>query len=886
MLKNPFTNNSLVNKYQSLINQINTSEDELKTLTDIELRAKSFKLKKQSEADPNLNSLIAESFALTREASKRTLGLRHFDVQLIGGLVLNDQKIAEMKTGEGKTLVATLPAFLNALTKKGVHIVTVNEYLANRDQVSMGQIYRFLGLDTGLIQDGMSTAERKLNYNADITYVTNYEVTFDFLRDNMALNLSDVVLRPFNYCVIDEVDSILIDEAQTPLIISNNIQTPVEKYIIAAEITDYLELNTHYKVDEKNKNVILTEDGSKQIEKILSIQDLYDPRDPWIPYIINALKANALYFNNVHYIVQNNRIVIVDEFTGRIMPDRRWGDGLHQAIEAKEKLQIRQKTETVAAITYQNFFLLYPKLSGMTGTGKTAETEFEKIYNLSVEEIPTAKPTQRQDLPDLIYKDQFSKWNAIAQACNTISTKGQPILVGTTTVEKSEMLAQLLNEYKLSYQILNAKPENVRRESEIVAQAGKKGSITIATNMAGRGTDIILGGNINFKIQKKLYDILTLSKNYKLSKKVNILESSLLSQFEGSSQKFLSVLLSLLNDKKFLTLSDLDILRILRENDRISIPVTSYQCSIRFLINELLFYNKKHQEQENKIVKNLGGLYIIGTERNDSRRVDNQLRGRCGRQGDPGTSRFFLSLDDNLLRLFGGPKIQNFMQSQIPDNSPLESEVISKSLDSAQERVEERAYQQRKNLFDYDDVLNKQRNIVYHERRQILESASVQKNIFAYGEQIITELLLELSEDKFYQKEMLSLIENLFGRNLILNQIKDSNLLINSFDSYELKMYLFNEFWLTYQSKITELSVYGDGIIENLERSIILINTDRIWREHLQKMTLLREAVGWRGYGQRNPLYEYKQDAFYMFETREELLRHLVIYDLLRSSIL
>jgi preprotein translocase subunit SecA len=886
MLKNPFTNNSVLNKYQNLINQINILEDELKTLTDSELRAKSFKLKKQYETNQNLNSLIAESFALTREASVRTLGLRHFDVQLIGGLVLNDKKIAEMKTGEGKTLVATLPAFLNALTKKGVHIVTVNDYLANRDQVSMGQVYRFLGLNTGLIQDGMSTSERRTNYNADITYVTNYEVTFDFLRDNMALNLSDVVLRPFNYCIIDEVDSILIDEAQTPLIISNNIQTPVEKYIIAAEITDYLELNSHYKVDEKNKNVILTEEGSKQIEKILSIQDLYDPRDPWIPYIINALKANALYFNNVHYIVQNNRIIIVDEFTGRIMPDRRWGDGLHQAIEAKEKLQIRQKTETVAAITYQNFFLLYPKLSGMTGTGKTAETEFEKIYNLSVEQIPTEKPTQRQDLPDLIYKDQFSKWNAIAQACNKISAKGQPILVGTTTVEKSEMLAQLLNEYKLSYQILNAKPENVRRESEIVAQAGKKGSITIATNMAGRGTDIILGGNINFKIQKKLYDILTLSKNYKLSKKTNILESSLLNEFEGSSHKFLSVLLSLLNDKKFLILSDLDILRILRENDRISIPVTSYQCSIRFLINELISYNKKYQEQENKIVKNLGGLYIIGTERNDSRRVDNQLRGRCGRQGDPGTSRFFLSLDDNLLRLFGGPKIQNFMQTQIPDNSPLESEVITKSLDSAQERVEERAYQQRKNLFDYDDVLNKQRNIVYHERRQILESASVQKNIFAYGEQILTELLLELREEKFYEKEILSLVENLFGRNLILNQVKGANSLINSFDSYELKMYLFNEFWLTYQSKITELSVYGDGIIENLERSIILINTDRIWREHLQKMTLLREAVGWRGYGQRNPLYEYKQDAFYMFETREELLRHLVIYDLLRSSIL
>lgn len=888
MLKNPFNTNSVVTKYKNLINQINTLEKELKTLTDSELRAKSFKLKKQYESNQDLNSLIVDSFALTREASLRTLGLRHFNVQLIGGLVLNDQKIAEMKTGEGKTLVATLPTSLNALTNKGVHIVTVNDYLANRDQVSMGQIYRFLGFNTGLIQEGMSKSERKENYNADITYVTNYEVTFDFLRDNMALNLTDVVLRPFNYCIVDEVDSILIDEAQTPLIISNNIQTPIENYIVAAEIIDYLELNNHYKVDEKNKNVILTEKGSKQIEKILNVQDLYDRKDPWIPYIINALKADALFFKNVHYIVQNNRIIIVDEFTGRVMPDRRWGDGLHQAIEAKEKLPIRQKTETVASITYQNFFLLYPKLSGMTGTGKTAEIEFEKIYNLSVDEIPTARPTQRKDLPDLIYKDQFSKWNAIAQTCNKISDTGQPILIGTTTVEKSEMLAQLLSEYKLSYQILNAKPENVRKESEIVAQAGKKGSITIATNMAGRGTDIILGGNITFKIQKKLYDILTLAKNYKFSKSSNILESSLLIQFQGSSQKFLSVLLSLVNDQTFLKLSDLDILKILKENDRISVPVTSYQCSIRLLINELILYNKKYQEQENKIVKNLGGLYIIGTERNDSRRVDNQLRGRCGRQGDPGTSRFFLSLDDNLLRLFGGPKIQNFMQTQIPDDSPLESKFITKSLDSAQERVEERAYQQRKNLFDYDDVLNQQRSIVYHERRQILESASVQKNIFAYGEQIITELLLDLEEEKFSKnnKKIIFLIENLFGKNLILNQIQNFDSFLTDFDFYELKTYLFDEFWLTYQSKIAELSVYGEGIIGNLERSILLVNTDRIWREHLQKISLLREAVGWRGYGQQNPLYEYKQDAFYMFETREELLRHLVIYDLLRSSIL
>jgi preprotein translocase subunit SecA len=878
--------NLFKNKYQNLINQINILENDLKVLSDSELRSRNYKLKKQYQKNKNLDSLVAESFALTREASSRTLGLRHFDVQLIGGLVLNNQKIAEMKTGEGKTLVATLPACLNALTDKGVHIVTVNDYLANRDQVSMGQIYRFLGLDTGLIQDGMSPSQRRENYNANITYVTNYELTFDFLRDNMALNLTDVVLRPFNYCIIDEVDSILIDEAQTPLILSNSIETPVDKYIVASEITDYLQRNVHYKVDEKNKNVILTEQGSKQIEKILRIQDLYDPRDPWIPYIINAVKANALFFNNVHYIIQNNRIIIVDEFTGRIMPDRRWGDGLHQAIEAKEKLPIRQKTETVAAITYQNFFLIYPKLSGMTGTGKTAEIEFEKIYNLSVEEIPTARPTQRNDLPDLIYKDQFSKWNAIANACNEISSAGQPILIGTTTVEKSEMLAQLLSEYKLSYQILNAKPENVRRESEIVAQAGKKGSITIATNMAGRGTDIILGGNISFKIQKELYDILTLSKNYILLKKINILYSPLKNQFTASSQKFLSVLFSLLSDQIFLKLSDIDILRILKNNDRISIPTISYQCSIRFLINELILYYKKHQEQENKIVKNLGGLYIVGTERNDSRRVDNQLRGRCGRQGDPGTSRFFLSLDDNLLRLFGGPKIQNFMRTQMADDSPLESNFLTKSLDSAQERVEERAYQQRKNLFDYDDILNKQRNIIYFERRQILESASLQRGIFAFGEQIITDILLELKKEKFLTKQIFSLLENLFGKNLVLKYIENSKSLIDEFGFNELKIYLFNEFWLTYRAKMIELATYGDGSCENLERSIILINIDLIWKEHLQRMTLLREAVGWRGYGQRNPLYEYKQEAFYMFETREEVLRQLVIYDLLRCSIL
>ena len=882
MLKNPLNKKSLNSKYKILIDQINSLEKNLKTLSDSDLRAKSAKLKKQYKNNQNLDLLTVESFALTREASIRTLGLRHFDEQLIAGLALNNQKIAEMKTGEGKTLVATLPIFLNAITKKGAHVVTVNEYLANRDQISMGQIYRFLGLSTGLIQDGMATLDRKDNYKADITYVTNYELTFDFLRDNMALNSRDIVLRPFNYCLIDEVDSILIDEAQTPLIISNNIKTPIEKYIVASELTNYLEINDHFQIDEKNKNIILTEEGSKQAEKILNTQDLYDKKDPWIPYIINALKASTLFFNNIHYIIQNDRIIIVDEFSGRIMPGRRWGDGLHQAIEAKEKISIRQKTETVASITYQNFFLLYPKLGGMTGTGKTAEIEFEKIYSLSVEEIETIKPVLRKDLSDLIYKDQYSKWNAVVQTCKNISSTGQPLLIGTTTVEKSEMLARLLSECKLSFQILNAKPENVRRESEIIAQAGVKGSITIATNMAGRGTDIILGGNTTFKIQKKLYDILTVSKNHLLSKKSNFFQTHLLKRFKGNSQKFLSVLASLLKDPKFLKLADIDILRILRETDHKKISRVSYQSSIQFLISELEFSTKKHQNQDNIIVKNLGGLYVLGTERNDSKRVDNQLRGRCGRRGDPGISRFFLSLDDNLLRLFGGLQIQNFMQAQISENLPLESNMIMKSLDSAQNQIEERAYQQRKNLFDYDEILNKQRNVVYHERQQILEKKSIQQNIFVYGEQIITDLLIELE----FKNDIIPLVENFFGRNLALTFNPEAIFFKDTFDVSELKIYLFNEFWLTYKTKIAELSVYGDDIIQNLERSILLINTDRIWREHLQKMALLREAVGWRSYGQKNPLYEYKQDAFSMFKTHEEILRHLVVYDLLRSSIL
>ena len=877
MLKNLFKRNSGINQYKLLVNQINALEKNLKGLTDTELRDQTFHLKKRYKKEQDLDSLIAESFAITRETSLRTLGLRHFDVQLIGGLVLNSGKISEMSTGEGKTLVATLPAYLNALTNKGVHIVTVNDYLASRDQISMGQIYRFLGLDTGLIQEDMTFLERQQNYTADITYVTNNEVAFDYLRDNMTSNLEQIVLPPFNYCIVDEVDSIFIDEAQVPLIISQPVETCIDKYIVAAEVSEYLEVNIHFKVDEKNRNIILTEQGTRQIEKILQVEDLYNPNDPWIPYILSAIKATSLFFQNVHYIVQNNQIIIVDEFTGRIMPDRRWNEGLHQAVEAKEGVPIRQNTETAASITYQNFFLLYPKLSGMTGTAKTSEIEFEKIYNLSVEQIPTARPNLRKDLSDFVYKDSLTKWTAIARECKSIAQTKQPILIGTTTIENSEMLADLLNEYKLSYSLLNAKPENVKRESEIVAQAGEIGSITIATNMAGRGTDIILGGNIRFKVRKQVYNILVYCKTQLISTGLNNI-FPIAKNIIFTSQNFLSVLNSLVNDPKFLQVSSTDILRFLNEIDQIRVPKIAYQCSIKFLLSELEKLEKKTQTINNKIVKSLGGLYIIGTERNNSRRIDNQLRGRCGRQGDPGRSRFFLSLEDSLFRNFGSSRLQSFMQNQL-DELPLEASFLTKSLDGAQKRVEEKDYDQRKYLFEYDDILNKQRTIVYYERRKLLESESVRETILAYGEQVINDIINLLKDSMFTKK-------NFIAVELFKTRLANLENNLKSLDPIELKIYLFQEFWLSYEAKIVEFEICEIGLIRSFERTIILYYTDIAWKEHLQKIGLLREAVGWRSYGQRNPLFEFTEEAYNLFENRNVTIRHLLIRDFLQSFIL
>jgi preprotein translocase subunit SecA len=505
----------------------------------------------------------------------------------------------------------------------------------------------------------------------------------------------------------------------------------------------------------------------------------------------------------------------------------------------------------------------------MTGTAKTSELEFEKIYGLSVEEIPTARTNLRKDLPDFVYKDSLTKWTAIAKECKSISKTKQPILIGTTTVENSEMLADLLKEYQLSYRLLNAKPENVKRESEIVAQAGEIGSITIATNMAGRGTDIILGGNITFKVRKQLYKIIVYYKSQKV----------LTTDIEFTSQKVLSVLKSLFTESKFLSLSSTGILKFLNEIDQIRIPKTAYECSIKFLLSELSKFEKKTQTLNNKIVKNLGGLYIIGTERNNSRRIDNQLRGRCGRQGDPGTSRFFLSLEDSLFRNFGSSNLQNFMQSQLLDDLPLESNLLTKSLDAAQKRVEERDYDGRKYLFDYDDILNKQRNIVYYERRKLLESQSLRQTILAYGEQVIKDIINLLKDDKFYKDG--SGIEELFKTRLVSLKYD-----LNTLDSFELKTYLFQEFWLSYETKVLEFEICEIGLIRSFERTIILYYTDIAWKEHLQKIALLRDAVGWRSYGQRNPLFEFKEEAYNLFQNRNVTVRHLLIRDFLHSFIL
>ena len=859
-------------KYDQIVSQINALEKEFNNLTDIQLHDYTTQLKVDLRNGVKSNDQITvEAFALVREATTRVLGLRPFDVQLVGGLILNEGKIAEMKTGEGKTLVALLPTFLNALSGQGVHVVTVNDYLARRDAESVGQVHSFLGLSVGLIQEEMEFEERKKNYARDVIYVTNNELGFDYLRDNMAFTVDEIVQRPFFYCVVDEVDAILIDEARTPLIISGPSKAPTQKYLRTTKLVDTLRKDIHYSVDEKNQNATLLEEGLAFCEQALGTSDLYNVEDPWIPYILNSVKAKELFVRNTHYIAnEENEIIIVDEFTGRTMVGRRWSDGLHQAVEAKEGLPIQDESQTLASITYQNLFLLYSKLSGMTGTAKTEEVEFEKIYNLQVLPVPTNRSIQRKDFPDLIYKNQYLKWQAIANECLEMYNLGRPVLVGTTTIEKSELLAALLTEYQLPYRLLNARPENIESESEIVAQAGCKNAITIATNMAGRGTDIVLGGNSKSLTLSRFQKFISYSKSLVSADQV---------EFSVDELATLSKLFKDIQLPDYIYTYD-QALQYL-ETD----PSLPSQLSEELKINYTRIYesDKAIAESDRSTVQQLGGLHVIGTERHESRRIDNQLRGRSGRQGDPGSSRFFLSLEDKLLRIFGGDKISDLMQNiGLQESVPIQSSFLNQSLESAQKKVEAYYFDIRKKLFEYDQALNTQRNGVYIERRRILEIDSLRDWIIEYGERSLYDVVffIGMTQNELLKTSILQKVQNLLGTPFLFQSKQ-----LDSQEEIRFISYLQQQFQISYDLKEAEMKLIEPGLLRELERSFLLQQIDFSWKEHLQKISALRDAVGWRAYGQKDPLTEYKQEAYNFFVIMLTRIRHRVVYFVLRSRI-
>lgn len=910
MLKNLFgdPNARKLKKYRPDVVEINLLEEEIQPLSDEALTAKTNEFRQRLEKGETLDDILTEAFAVVREASRRVLGMRHFDVQLIGGMVLHDGQIAEMKTGEGKTLVATLPAYLNALEGKGVHIVTVNDYLARRDAEWMGQIHRFLGLDVGLIQQGMSPAERRQNYGCDITYGTNSEFGFDYLRDNMATSMADVVQRPFNFCIIDEVDSILVDEARTPLIISGQVERPSEKYTQAAEVARQLDAEQHYEVDEKARNVLLSDDGYIKSEEVLGVQDLFDPKDPWAHYVFNAIKAKELFVKDVNYIVRNGEVVIVDEFTGRVMPGRRWSDGLHQAIEAKEHVDIQPETQTLASITYQNFFLLYPKLSGMTGTAKTEEAEFEKIYDLEVTVIPTNRPLARQDLSDVVYKTEEAKWKAVAEECAQMHEAGRPVLVGTTSVEKSEVLSALLSQRGVPHNLLNAKPENVERESEIVAQAGRQGAVTIATNMAGRGTDIILGGNSDYMARLKVREYLmprivkpeddeftvasvpgaknrSRPEGFGSKKKIKTWKASpdiFPTELSKETEKNLKVAV----DLAVQTYGEQS-LPELQAEDKVAVAAEKAPTEDPFLQKLREAYNQVREEYEaltsrehDQVVEN-GGLHVIGTERHESRRIDNQLRGRAGRQGDPGSTRFFLSLQDNLLRIFGGDRVAGLMNAfRVEEDMPIESGMLTRSLEGAQKKVETYYYDIRKQVFEYDEVMNNQRRAIYAERRRVLEGQDLKEMVIRYAEQTMDDIVTayinpELPPEEWKLPEMVEKIKEFVYllSDLAPEQLEDLSV-------GEIRTFLYEQVRIAYDIKEAQVDQIKPGLMREAERFFILQQIDSLWRDHLQQMDALRETVGLRGYGQKDPLIEYKSEGYELFLDMMTGIRRNVVYTL------
>jgi preprotein translocase subunit SecA len=778
-------------RIQPLVRQINLVEAEVSPLSDDQLRAKTSEFKERMGRGESLEEILPEAFAVVRETSKRTLGERHYDVQLIGGIVLHEGKIAEMATGEGKTLVSTLPAYLNALEGKGVHIITVNDYLAKRDTEWMGVIYRFLGLSVGVIVHELDDRERKEAYGCDITYGTNNEFGFDYLRDNMKFDIEDYVQRELNYGIVDEVDSILIDEARTPLIISGPAEESTDKYYKINRIIPSLKQGKDYQLEEKSHTAFLTEEGVGHVEKLLHVENLYDPRNiETLHHVNQGLKAHTLFKRDVDYVVKEGQVVIVDEFTGRLMPGRRWSDGLHQAVEAKENVRIENENQTLATVTFQNYFRMYKKLAGMTGTADTEAAEFHKIYNLDVVVIPTNMPLIRTNYSDVIYKTEEEKFRAAVREIEELYRSGHPVLVGTISIEKSERLSHLLKKQGIPHNVLNAKHHE--REAEIIAQAGRVGAVTISTNMAGRGTDILLGGNPKFLAR-------TLVK-----------EEADEEAMQKANEKALEIV----------------------------------------------------QREKEKVIQ-VGGLHVLGTERHEARRIDNQLRGRSGRQGDPGSSRFYLSLEDDLLRIFGSERISSIMgRLGIEEDQPIEHRLVTKAIENAQRRVEAHNFEIRKHLLEYDDVMNKQREVIYSQRREVLTSEDLKESVMEMVEEQ-TEGIVDLYTDEKDHPEDWDLkgLQDAIYQQVSLRWTPPSEEK-DGLNRNLLKERVLQRAKDIYQNKEGE---FGEATLRYLEKVIMLQSIDHHWKDHLLAIDQLKEGIGLRGYGQKDPRIEYQKEAYQMF---------------------
>ena len=797
-----------INRLMPVVSQINSFEPDISALSDEQLKNKTLEFKSRLASGETLDDILPEAFAVVRESSKRVLKMRHFDVQLLGGIILHEGIIAEMKTGEGKTLVATLPVYLNALEGRGVHVVTVNDYLAKRDSQWMGKLYNFLGLSVGVIVHGLTDEQRQFSYNSDITYGTNNEFGFDYLRDNMKYEFSQFVQRELNFAIVDEVDSILVDEARTPLIISGPSEESTDKYYKIDKIIPKLQKETEYTIDEKARTVILTEEGNIKAEKLLGAGNLYDPANiELVHHILQGLKAYTLFKRDVDYVVKDGEVIIVDEFTGRLMPGRRWSDGLHQAVEAKEGVKIASENQTLATITFQNYFRMYNKLAGMTGTAATEAEEFAKIYNLDVLVVPTNQPMIRKDSPDMIYKSETGKFHAVIHDIEEGNAQGRPVLVGTISIEKSELLSSMLKKRGIKHSVLNAKYHE--KEAEIIVQAGRSKAVTIATNMAGRGTDIILGGNPE------------------------------------------AVAKDILKEKTEYT--DEDLADAIREAEK--------QCAA----------------DREKVVA-LGGLHIIGTERHESRRIDNQLRGRAGRQGDPGSSRFYLSLEDDLMRIFGSDRISGLMgKLGMDDDVPIENKMVSSAIENAQKRVESQNFDIRKHLLEYDDVMNKQRKEIYAYRKEILQSQNIKDKILIMIDEIVEEIIsVHCPEDQNSEEwDLKGMKDSLYGTfSVSLDVVLDNFQIIRDAVLSEVKK--------AYENKEDEA---GPDMMRYLERMMVLQVVDSQWKDHLLAMDHLKEGIGLRGYGQRDPLVEYKKEAFDMFSEMSGRISFEIITRLFKIQV-